>query len=64
MNLTANNQQYTGKIEGSNFVFRQNGAVKATFAKPTTKDVFFCNGALVSPNDGVSGPIAASWRPA
>jgi len=59
MNVTANAQQYTGKIEGSNFVFRQNGVVKATFAKPTTKDVFFCNGALISPNDGVSGPIAA-----
>jgi hypothetical protein len=59
MNVTANNQQYTGKIEGTNFVFRQNGVVKSTFAKPTTKDVFFCDGALVSPNDGVSGPIAA-----
>lgn len=59
MRMVANNQEYTGKIEGGRFVFRQNGAVKATFAKPTTKDVFFCNGALVSPNDGVSGPIGA-----
>ncbi len=59
MRMVANNQEYTGKVEGSNFVFRQNGAVKATFAKPTTRDVFFCNGALVSPNDGVSGPIGA-----
>ncbi|GLY26974.1 beta-1,3-glucanase family protein [Kineosporia sp. NBRC 101731] len=59
MTMTANNQQYTGKIEGSKFVFRQNGVVKASFAKPTTKDVFFCNGALISPNDGVSGPIGA-----
>ncbi|MBT0771376.1 hypothetical protein KIH74_20735 [Kineosporia sp. J2-2] len=59
MNLTANNQKYTGKIEGSNFVFRQNGTVKATFAKPSTSDVLFCNGALAAPNDGVGGPIAA-----
>ncbi|GAB3241479.1 beta-1,3-glucanase family protein [Kineosporia babensis] len=59
LNMTANNQKYVGRVEGNNFVFRQNGAVKATFAKPTTRDVFFCNGALVSPNDGVSGPIGA-----
>ena len=59
LNVTANQQRDQGRVEGGKFVFRQNGAVKATFAKPTTKDVFFCNGALISPNDGVSGPIGA-----
>jgi hypothetical protein len=31
----------------------------APFAKPATLDVFYCNGALSAPNDGLSGPVAA-----
>lgn len=33
--------------------------VKASFAKPSTRDVLFCDGTLAAPNDGVGGPIAA-----
>jgi len=35
------------------------GGVKA-FAKPSTRDVLFCDGALAAPNDGVTGPVAAT----
>jgi hypothetical protein len=31
----------------------------APFAKPSTQAVFYCNGALAAPNDGVTGPVAA-----
>ncbi|GAA0564770.1 glycoside hydrolase family 64 protein [Actinomadura livida] len=34
------------------------GAVVASFQKPTTKDVFGCDGRLHAPNDHVVGPIA------
>jgi hypothetical protein len=47
---------YTGQISGGRFVF--SGGV-ASFAKPSTQDVFYCDGALSAPNDGVTGPVAA-----
>lgn len=28
-------------------------------ARPSTRDVLFCHGALAAPNDGVTGPVAA-----
>jgi hypothetical protein len=31
----------------------------AAFAKPTTWNIFYCNGALGAPNDGLTGPVAA-----
>ncbi|WP_207943099.1 beta-1,3-glucanase family protein [Actinomadura sp. KC345] len=34
------------------------GAVVASFQRPTTKDVFGCDGRLHAPNDAVVGPIA------
>ncbi|MCP2163935.1 glycoside hydrolase family 64 protein [Goodfellowiella coeruleoviolacea] len=34
------------------------GARVASFSRPSTKDVFGCDGALHAPNDGVVGPIA------
>ncbi|GLY26975.1 beta-1,3-glucanase family protein [Kineosporia sp. NBRC 101731] len=59
LTVVANNQTYLGRVEGSKLVFRQDGAVKASFVKPSTRDVLFCDGALNAPNDGVGGPIAA-----
>jgi len=59
MTMTANNQEYTGQVSGSNFVFSQNGSEVTSFSQPSTRDVLFCDGALTAPNDGVSGPIAA-----
>ncbi|MTD59601.1 glycoside hydrolase family 64 protein [Amycolatopsis pithecellobii] len=46
----------TGQVSGG--MFRFGGGV-APFAMPTTRDVFFCDGALAAPNDGVTGPVAA-----
>jgi hypothetical protein len=45
---------YTGRVSGSQLVF--NNGVRA-FARPTTRDVFYCDGALNA--GGNSGPVAA-----
>ncbi|NKQ53562.1 glycosyl hydrolase [Amycolatopsis sp. K13G38] len=47
---------YTGQVSGGTFNF--SGGV-ASFAKPSTRDVFYCDGALAAPNDGRTGPVAA-----
>jgi len=58
--VKTNANTFTGRVQGGQgggqLVFN-NGA--RPFAKPTTRDVLFCDGALIAPNDGVSGPIAA-----
>ncbi len=59
LTVVANNVTYRGKVESGRLVFRQGNAVKASFAKPSTRDVLFCDGTLAAPNDGVGGPIAA-----
>ncbi len=56
MTVRTNAGTFTGRIQGSQLVFT--GGVRA-FNRPTTKDVFFCDGALLAPNDGISGPVAA-----
>ena len=52
--------RFLGRVDGAgNFVFRNtSGAQVASFAKPSTKDVFGCDGRLHAPNDDVQGPIA------
>jgi hypothetical protein len=56
VSVTINGTVYTGQVSGGQLVF--SGGV-APFAKPATLDVFYCNGALSAPNDGLSGPVAA-----
>jgi hypothetical protein len=56
LRVKINSTTYTGRVSGNKLVFN-NGA--AAFAKPSTLDVFYCNGALGAPNDGVTGPVAA-----
>jgi glycosyl hydrolase family 64 (putative beta-1,3-glucanase) len=50
-----------GRAEGPDgpLAFRRDGAVVTRIARPTTRDVLYCDGALAAPNDGVTGPIAA-----
>jgi hypothetical protein len=50
-----------GRVEapGGALTFHRDGVAIARIARPTTRDVLFCNGALAAPNDGVTGPIAA-----
>ncbi|MGB3439664.1 MAG: beta-1,3-glucanase family protein [Actinophytocola sp.] len=57
MTVTAGARTFSGSVQGGQFVF--DGGVRA-FAKPSTRDVLFCDGALAAPNDGVTGPVAAT----
>jgi len=57
MTVTAGASTFTGSVQGEQFAF--SGGVRA-FSKPTTRDVLFCDGALAAPNDGVTGPVAAT----
>ncbi|UYM05172.1 beta-1,3-glucanase family protein [Solicola gregarius] len=56
LTVHANNLVFTGQVNGDQFVF--DGGV-APFARPSTRDVLFCDGALAAPNDGITGPVAA-----
>ncbi|WP_063779664.1 beta-1,3-glucanase family protein [Streptomyces sp. AcH 505] len=56
LNVKINATTYTGRVSGG--VLRFNNGV-APIPKPSTLDVFYCNGALSAPNDGLSGPVAA-----
>ena len=53
--IAINGVTFTGRVTGTNLVFSNGGG---SFAKPTTKDVFFCAGALAPP-PGAAGPVAA-----
>jgi hypothetical protein len=57
MTVTAGANTFRGSVQGDQFVF--DGGVRA-FSKPSTRDVLFCDGALAAPNDGVTGPVAAT----
>jgi Beta-1,3-glucanase len=42
----------TGRVDaGGKFTFKRAGKLVRSIPKPTTKDVFFCNGALLAEND-------------
>lgn len=59
LNVTAGTASYRLRVEGGAFNAYSGGTKVASFNRPSTQDVLFCNGALSAPNDGVSGPIAA-----
>ncbi|WP_149205176.1 beta-1,3-glucanase family protein [Actinotalea subterranea] len=51
--------RYTGRVSGTTMRFTDpSGREVASFARPSTMDVFACDGALHAPNDQVVGPIA------
>lgn len=55
------NETFTGRVANGTFVFRDaSGSVVARIDKPTTADVWRCDGALSSPNNATVGPIARS----
>ncbi|GAB3694833.1 beta-1,3-glucanase family protein [Nocardiopsis oceani] len=56
LTVTTNAGTFTGRVEGDELLF--DGGV-SPIAKPSTRDVFFCDGALDAPNDGITGPVAA-----
>lgn len=48
---------FTGRVRDGRLAFT--GPATASFGRPSTRDVLFCDGALAAPNDGTSGPVAA-----
>lgn len=53
------NTKFFGRTNGNNLVFTNtSGAQVASFAKPSTSNVWGCDGTLQAPNDLTVGPIA------
>ncbi|MDH6622420.1 hypothetical protein M2271_000207 [Streptomyces sp. LBL] len=57
LTVTTNAGTFTGRVRGDRFTFE--GPAPVSFARPSTRDVLFCDGALAAPNDGTTGPVAA-----
>ncbi|TDQ50317.1 glycoside hydrolase family 64 protein [Actinorugispora endophytica] len=57
LRVTTNAGTFTGRVDGSGRLAFDGGV--APVARPSTRDVFFCDGALAAPNDGLTGPVAA-----
>ncbi|MEU7039553.1 glycoside hydrolase family 64 protein [Streptomyces varsoviensis] len=57
LKVTTNAGKFTGRVRGGKLTFT--GPAAVSIAKPSTRDVLFCHGALAAPNDGLSGPVAA-----
>ncbi|MGW4564567.1 beta-1,3-glucanase family protein [Streptomyces sp. NPDC004561] len=57
LKITTNAGTFTGRVRGGRFTF--DGPASVSFAKPSTRDVLFCDGNLAAPNDGTTGPVAA-----
>lgn len=57
LTVTTNAGTFTGRVRGGQLVFE--GPAQVSFARPSTRDVLFCDGALAAPNDGTTGPVAA-----
>ncbi|MFJ8538954.1 beta-1,3-glucanase family protein [Streptomyces sp. NPDC093591] len=57
LTVTTNAGTFTGRVRGGRFTF--DGPAQVSFAKPSTRDVLFCDGSLAAPNDGTTGPVAA-----
>lgn len=57
LTVTTNAGTFTERVRGEQFVF--SSPASASFAKPSTRDVLFCDGELVAPNDGTTSPVAA-----
>jgi len=56
LRVKINSTTFTGRVSGGRLAF--DGGI-ASFAKPSTLDILYCNGALGAPNDGKTGPVAA-----
>lgn len=57
LEVTTNAGTFTGRVRGDRFTF--DGPAQVSFAKPSTRDVLFCDSKLAAPNDGTTGPVAA-----
>ncbi|PRX45917.1 beta-1,3-glucanase [Prauserella shujinwangii] len=60
MRIDTGSATFTGRVDGSGeFVFTKHTGERTAIPKPSTRDVFFCDGALAAPNDGLRGPVAS-----
>ena len=59
LRVTTDAGTLTGRVGGDGLTFTGGSKAPAAIAKPSTRDVLFCDGALAAPNDGVTGPVAA-----
>ncbi|MFF1301443.1 glycoside hydrolase family 64 protein [Streptomyces sp. NPDC058307] len=57
LTVTTNAGAFTGRVRADRLVFT--GPAQVSFARPSTRDVLFCDGSLAAPNDGTTGPVAA-----
>ncbi len=57
LRVTTNAGTFTGRVRDGRLAFT--GPADISFARPSTRDVLFCHGALAAPNDGITGPVAA-----
>ncbi|MFI9796802.1 glycoside hydrolase family 64 protein [Streptomyces sp. NPDC052302] len=57
LTVKTNAGTFAGRVRGDRFTF--DGPAQVSFAKPSTRDVLFCDGNLAAPNDGTTGPVAA-----
>jgi hypothetical protein len=57
LRVTTNAGTFTGRVRDGRLAF--SGPAEVSFARPSTRDVLFCHGALAAPNDGTTGPVAA-----
>jgi hypothetical protein len=57
LTVTTNAGAFTGRVSGDTMTF--SGPAAVSFARPSTRDVLYCDGALAAPNDGTTGPVAA-----
>ncbi|MEV0638274.1 glycoside hydrolase family 64 protein [Streptomyces sp. NPDC050619] len=57
LTVTTNAGTFTGRVRGERLTF--DGPASVSFARPSTRDVLFCDGSLAAPNDGTTGPVAA-----
>jgi hypothetical protein len=56
LRIATNAGTFTGRVQGDSFVFDKGAAA---MARPSTRDILFCDGNLAAPNDGITGPVAA-----
>ncbi|MDX6230169.1 MAG: hypothetical protein QOI76_3559 [Frankiales bacterium] len=56
LTVTTDRGSYVGRVVGDTLQFT--GGVRP-IARPSTRDVLFCDGTLAAPNDGLTGPVAA-----
>ncbi|MGV4924586.1 glycosyl hydrolase [Streptomyces sp. BHT-5-2] len=57
LTVTTTAGTFTGRTAGDRLTFH--GPATVSVARPSTRDVLFCDGALAAPNDGTLGPVAA-----